>query len=252
MSIRENASGKIHLLILGAPRSGTTLLTSMIGRHCEVGILVEDMGNAFARVAGKQVVGNKLCIPNHVELHRRRNLARRTGVEKLLRKSGVVALWKRFGILEEFYYGSVFSIEDYFRLENFRTVLINRHPDRVIASIHRRGGKSESKATARWCRAVEIMDTLQARMGGDALVVTFEDLLQKPEAHMRRIATFLELDYDPRMLEGAQFNLLYPDQTSIDQAKAEDSDGEHYHIRENRPDIWSSYLRLREMGTLSP
>jgi hypothetical protein len=33
-----------HLLILGAPRSGTTLLATMVSQHTEIGILNEDRG----------------------------------------------------------------------------------------------------------------------------------------------------------------------------------------------------------------
>ncbi|HEX2228509.1 MAG TPA: sulfotransferase, partial [Candidatus Binatia bacterium] len=63
-----------HLLILGAPRSGTTLLATMISRHTEIGILNEDRGWAMRRLLGKTVVGNKRCVPNQIELKKRHPL----------------------------------------------------------------------------------------------------------------------------------------------------------------------------------
>jgi Sulfotransferase family len=42
-----------HLLIIGAPRSGTTLLATMISRHTEIAVLNEDKGWALRRVLGK-------------------------------------------------------------------------------------------------------------------------------------------------------------------------------------------------------
>ena len=51
------------LLLLGAPRSGTTLLATMISRHSEIAIINEDRSWATRRTLGKAAVGNKRCVP---------------------------------------------------------------------------------------------------------------------------------------------------------------------------------------------
>jgi hypothetical protein len=59
----------------------------MIGRHTEVGIVNEDVtGRGVASVLGKQVTGNKLCVPNQICLNRRPFLGQR-----LLKKIGLVS-----------------------------------------------------------------------------------------------------------------------------------------------------------------
>jgi len=66
-------SQETNLLVVGAPRSGTTLLAAMIGRHSEVAMLSEHLGFAVKDVISKPIAGNKLCIPNHIEIHEKRS-----------------------------------------------------------------------------------------------------------------------------------------------------------------------------------
>lgn len=242
---------RIHLLMLGAPRSGTTLLASMVGRHTEVGLTIEDMGRSFGRIASKQVVGNKLCIPNHIELRRRRNAAKRFCIRKPLRMLGVLRLWKKMGVLEEFYYGSDLTIEDYLRLPNIKMILITRHGDDVISSITKRSTNSAKIARKRWIRAVSIMHELKQRLGECALVVAFENLVEDPDSQMRRICKFLELPFQQEMLEGYKYNLIYPGEQKIDRDRAD------RHLKNNLsfdldahfPEVWALYEELKAFAS---
>jgi len=60
-----------HLLIIGAPRSGTTLLAAMIGAHSKVAMLIEDRFFSIKKLTGKEVLANKLCIPHQLEIDRK-------------------------------------------------------------------------------------------------------------------------------------------------------------------------------------
>jgi hypothetical protein len=192
-----------HLLILGAPRSGTTLLTAMIGRHSEVAVLNEDKGWAMRSIVGKQVIGNKRCIPNQIELQRPSCFRAR--------------FLKTWGFIAE-YQSSRYSIEDYLGLPNIKIVGLIRDGNDVVASNMRRAKKSLDGAAYRWCRAIEILYDLKKRHDEIVIIVSFENLVLDPRANMERIARFLGLKFEERMLEGPQYNAYYPG-ASFDESK---------------------------------
>ena len=185
-----------HLLIIGAARSGTTLLATMVGRHAEIAVLNEDRGWAMRKILGKQVVGNKRCVPNQIELKKKNPFHFR--------------FLKNLGIAKE-YQSSEYSIEDYFELPNIRLVGLIRDGNDVISSIMSRSEKSFRVASYRWCRAVEIIFEAHKRWPERVLVVSFEDLVGMPKAQMERIASFLGVEYQAGMLEGPRYNPWYPE-----------------------------------------
>ena len=185
-----------HLLIIGAPRTGTTLLATMISRHTEIGVLNEDKGWAMRKLLGKTLVGNKRCIPNQIELKRPGKLH--------------IRLWKKIGLAKE-YQSSQFSIEDYLTLPHIKIIGILREGNDAISSGMNRGKKSFQGAAYRWCRAVEIMHELKTRFPELVLVVSFEDLVLHPRENMIRVAHFLNVEYQDRMLEGPVYNPWYPE-----------------------------------------
>jgi len=113
-SVSDRRIDMNYLLVIGAPRSGTTLLATMIGRHTEVGMLNEDTrGKAFRRVLGKSITGNKLCVPNQIQMKRKSVFALR-----LFKKLGLMAESPR----------SEYAIEDYLQLPNLKIIAILRDP----------------------------------------------------------------------------------------------------------------------------
>jgi sulfotransferase family protein len=55
-------------------------------------------------------------------------------------------------------------------------------------------------AVARWNYSTALAERHLRRYPGRYLLVRFEDLIREPEATLRRVMTFLDEDYDPRML----------------------------------------------------
>jgi len=185
-----------RLLILGAPRSGTTLLATMISRHSEIAVLNEDRSWALRRLLGKTVVGNKLCVPNQIELKKRSLLHFR--------------FIKELGIAKE-YQSSEFSIEDYLTLPNIKVIGLIRNGDDVISSVMERSEKKFRVASYRWRRSVEVIHELATRFPKIVLIVCFEDLVVHPKENMERVAVFLNVEYQERMLEGPRYNPWYPE-----------------------------------------
>jgi len=217
-----------NLLLLGAPRSGTTLLATMISRHSEIVVLNEDRGWAMRRVLGKLVAGNKRCIPNQIEVRKPRMLHFR--------------FLKSMGLAME-YQSSQFCIDDYLRLPNLRVIgLIRNGPD-VISSIMKRSGKPFRVAAYRWCRAVEILCELQSRIPQSLMLVSFELLVANPKEDMQRVASFLNVEYQDRMLEGPQYNPWCPEE-KMNLEKVGRLQSDAYKIRERFPRAYGQYLEL--------
>jgi hypothetical protein len=223
-----------HLLIVGAPRSGTTLLATMIGRHTEIGVLNEDRGWAMRRILGKNVVGNKRCVPNQIEIKRRSMLHLR--------------FLKTVGIAKE-YQSSKYCIEDYLSLPDIRVIGLIRGGNDVISSVINRSEKSLRVASYRWCRAVEVIHELKTRYSEIVLVVSFEDLVLNPKANMERIASFLGVEYQDRMLEGPKYNPWYGE-TELNKEKVNRSEKEQidFHIPERFPEAYHKYEDLLTMS----
>jgi hypothetical protein len=219
-----------HLLILGAPRSGTTLLATMISRHTEIGILNEDRGWTMRRILGKSVIGNKRCVPNQIEMKKRGRFHWR--------------IFKTIGLAME-YQSSEYSIEDYLSLPNIRVVGLIRDGNDVISSVMNRSEKSFRAASYRWCRAIEVIHELKTRHPDTVLVVSFEDLVLDPKANMERVAAFLGVEYQDRMLEGPQYNPWYPEaemnKDKVNRAKKEQVD---FQLSNRFPEIYSQYEKL--------
>jgi hypothetical protein len=227
-----------HLLVIGPPRSGTTLLTTMIGRHSEVAMLNEDKAWAMRKIVGKQVVGNKRCIPNQIELRKK--------------NSSGLRLFKKLGLTDE-YQSSRYSIQDYLGLPAIRIIGLTREPNDVISSIMQRNRKTFRVAASRWCRAIEIMDNLSTNYPDLFMLVSFEHLVLSPEVNMKRITEFLELDYQEVMLEGPKYNPWYPEaqfnKEKVNRAAKENCD---FQIPEKFPAAYAKYQRLLELTFGSP
>ena len=196
------ASSQTRLLILGAPRSGTTLLASMVGAHPDVALSVEDYGAGYERIVSKKVVGNKLCIPNQIELDRKFNAAQRLGLLPWMARLGLAGWLLRHGWLTRFYDASPHSIRSLLERGPTRLILLIREGDDVVGSIVRRGNQSLRTAVFRWSRAIDIMTTLHQEHPAQSLIVRFEDLVQDAEGRMRAICSFLDLPFDARTLDG--------------------------------------------------
>lgn len=184
-----------YLLVVGPPRSGTTLLASMIGRHPEVAMLIEDRGDAVVRLSSCGVAANKLCVPNQVQLTQKGN-----GLTRRLRRLGFFRRWPTARL----------SIEDYLRLTGARVVAIVRSGDDVVRSMRDRGRRRRAEAIRRWAEGIQTIHALHEQYPSRTLVISYERLVAEPEAVMSMVASFLTLDFSPAMLKGYRYNPFYP------------------------------------------
>jgi hypothetical protein len=220
-----------YLLLIGAPRSGTTLLATMIGRHTDVGMVNEDIsGKGLIKILGKPLTGNKLCVPNQIQLHRRGGL-----VLTLLRKLGITSESPR----------SRHCILDYLELPNLKLVAIVRDGNDSIASMVARGETRFKKAARRWGEAIEAIFELRARFSERVLVVTFEELVLRPANTLEKLCAFLEIEFQEQMMDGYKYNRYYP-RNALNKEKAYRHTKEEIDFRLDRllPTPYDKYQRL--------
>jgi len=59
------------LVVLGAQRSGTTLVATALAAHPAIALLMEERRGGLFRIAGGKMPAVKLCTPSQVDLDRR-------------------------------------------------------------------------------------------------------------------------------------------------------------------------------------
>lgn len=120
---RNSQAERTHVLILGAPRSGTSILASLVGAHPDIAMCSEDYSNAWTAIIGKPVVGNKLCVPR--QLH------------PFIKNNYFIKFIKRVG-LGKFLPLSEYAIRDYLNLPNLKILYIVRDQKKADSIARRR------------------------------------------------------------------------------------------------------------------
>lgn len=218
-----------RLLILGVPRSGTTLLTTLIGAHPDVAMLNEDLSYAMKNLVSKRIAGNKLCIPNHIDFE----------------PSIISQIARRYGA--RFYRGqSVASLNEYLQDDRLKLIIIVRDPRASVASMMDRGSHTYTSASERWKSGTEIAFRLHRKEKKRVLLVSFEELVQEPEANLEAVSDFLDLTYDPQMTQGWK-GTHYSNRGGIQSEKAQSGDRADLpgDISMGYPEAYEKYRTLR-------
>jgi hypothetical protein len=201
----------------------------MIGRHTEVGMVNEDV-RGIGRVLGKQVTGNKLCVPNQIRLKRKSFFGSR-----LLKKLGIIAESPR----------SKYSIIEYLAFPRLKVVAIIRDGNDSIASMISRGKSKLRKAARRWGEAVETIYELKKTHENRILIVAFDDLILQPQETMKKVCQFLGLAFDGQMLDGPKYNPYYPaSRLQKEKTHQYKKDRIDLHLESVVPAAWQKYHEL--------
>ena len=223
----------MYLLIVGAPRSGTTLLASMIGMHSDVAMLIEDRWFSIKKLTGKKVLANKLCIPIQLDFTKRATYFTR--------------LMKKLGSYQN-YPASKYNMEDYLQLEGLKVITLIRDKDDVVNSIMKRGRKEKIIAEKRWKMAMQIMHRLNTEHADKTVTVSYEDLVGEPERLLKKLSDFIGIDFQPQMLEGYKHNILYPGENGIDKSRAFRSkalNGDGFEKTSKSNELYENLMGLR-------
>jgi hypothetical protein len=218
-AIKPDLLRRDHVLLIGAPRSGTTLLGTMIGSHSDVGMVNEDVDiRALGRVLGKRLTGVKLCVPNQIRLEKKSYFG-----SQFLKKCSLIAESPK----------SYFSITEYLSNPNLKVIGIIRDGNDSVRSMMVRGKAKFKKAARRWGEAIETIYAIKQRSPDRILVVSFEDLVLDPTVTILRVCDFLGLAFEDRMLAGHKLNPYYPE-PRLDPNKVYRHDREQFDLNLER------------------
>lgn len=215
---RKEQKQRTHLLIVGMPRSGTSLLSSLLGAHSHISIINEDFGRTWLDSIGKQVVGNKLCVPRQIGWRKKRGVTM-----KILNRLGLFKLWPK----------SEYCIRDYLQLPRIKFITIHRENEDIRSSILRRGGITKptlnGEVEKKEITEKEVDYTIKKgtrflkkiEKKGDVQRIEFEDLLNNTEEVVSGLCEFLGVPYQEDLIgRGTRWNWMYPEsKKGIDKSK---------------------------------
>ncbi|CAL2087025.1 sulfotransferase [Tenacibaculum sp. 190524A05c] len=192
------------LLIVGAQRSGTTLLAAMLGGHSEINMLIESTNKDVLKLAGKKYSGNKLVCWRQIRMHQRPSkfghLMNRIFNLDLTIKSSKFHKNK-------LYPTSKLTVQDYIN-QGAKIITIIRDEDEVISSMMKRVKMNVSQAKNEYVRTIEMISEIDKYQ--HSYHVKFSDLIHNTEVTLRNICNFLEINFEERMLQGVEYNIFYP------------------------------------------
>jgi len=215
-----------HLLIVGSPRSGTTLLSAMLGCHPEIALLNEDLYGGSLTILSKKVRGVKLCMPNQIELEQSEWMRLEdfiiSSLQKVLRPIRI-----QLGLRSPIIRGkkSKLSIRDYQKSTEKLFILgIIRNPHDSINSIMKRGGQSKGTAERRWQRIIDVLHRLsmedEKSEDDTLLIVDFDKLVNDPVGIMKQLLPFFECEFNEDVLQGYKHTPQYKGSAIINAGKA--------------------------------
>lgn len=208
-----NVGNNFKFIILGAGRGGTSLLMALLDAHSKLEVasefatqshlmgrdfecigsdIYQERVNAFnekclerASLANDKIWGNKITTEQifGLEDHNKENLK------------------KPINILECFF------------LESFKEkkkIFILRDGRNCVSSKVKRTGQPMQQACDRWNYSVSMYEFLKNK-DDNSLSLKFENLVNAPERELRKICTFLDIEFETEMLKGVSSNKLMPE-----------------------------------------
>ncbi len=255
-------------MIGGCPRSGTTLLRTMLHCHPEVAIpretrFVLEAWQRRRRFGDLREEANRRRLARWI-LTREKTQADRLGLETDAAIERLVAApptlgsmlatcfalfaekqgKPRWGDKRPMYAARIATIFDLFPAAQFLHVV--RDPRACVASLRRLAwydGQIAPMAEL-WVRSLDAVDAYRRKLRADQLLeVRYEDLISDPEANMRRVAVFTGVAADgaavDQMLRFHEF---------------EETRSERYHANLRRPidpsrvSVWKDVLDMKEIA----
>jgi len=217
------------LFIVGMPRSGTKLLRDLLNQHSAVGIPRieteflpywfehwQDWGdlseqNQFQRFYERVRTSSYFRYQNDADslisgdvwFSKCADFTAEGVFEALMRHDGLAPeagmIW---GDKSPSYVRHLNALSE--RFPTARFVHIVRDVRDYCLSIHKAWGKNMLRAAQRWTDDVQSAIEAGKGLEGRVLVIRYEDLLDNPEATLRKIAGHIERDFEPQMTRLSQ------------------------------------------------
>lgn len=215
------------LFIVGMPRSGTKLLRGLLKRHPRIGVPAAEteflpwLARRFARFGDLRDPARFAVFYGAISRHSYFRWRREHGRPVDARRwHAACADFSAAGVFEALVRTDVDAppgsgriwgdkspsyIDDLPLLKQLypaaKVLHIVRDVRDYCLSAHKAWGKDMLRAAQRWADGVSKARRDGADLGPDYLELRFEDLLERPEAELRRVCAFLGVEFEPTMLE---------------------------------------------------
>lgn len=207
-------------------------------------MLNEDPYGVARRMVGRRFVGNKLCLPVHIQMEpvpawlwwlTRPGMLNRW----LLRAS----LFLKRGPRPTY---SKLSIQEYLEWPGLTVIGIHRNPVDTIQSMQARGSQSASEAERRWTEAIRTIHGLWQTVPERVILVGFEKLVTEPRRVLEALLSRLGLYFDSDCLDGYKYTPFYAGRPGIEPERARTGPGQRFHHRvfEQDSELCDMYGRL--------
>ncbi len=246
---------KDPFFIVGVQRSGTTLVSKMLGNHSSV--LMEDQAKAYRLIGAFDNMYELL--PYNLELPKTEFLEWIIANDKNDRISQVIdsSLLAKGDNVRKLIHGSLLSkvskqgktiwgdkapnLQHYardvsFYLPSAKFVHIVRDGRATAASMKKRSYRNIVLSADLWLQGNIFAIANQHILGAEKyMIVKYEDLLEAPETTMRKVCEFLEISFEPAVL---------------DLSGQQSSDGSNYvksFLDKGKIDRWKNELSVKEV-----
>ena len=208
------------IFIVGYPRSGTTLVASLLDRHPDVAVPGETsfflkhvpakISNSLETKSARDLaLIEEICNNFGVDTPFFENLFAldyAVGVKKLFEKLSEHFLWTHgksvFAEKSPGHYHEIEEIRKYFK--NSKIIFVYRDGRDAAVSLGKTNFGSNVPwmvSCLRWNRCVDIMTSCVEKDPSLHYMLRYEDLLSAPEDHVHSLCDFLEIEYSERQLD---------------------------------------------------
>jgi Sulfotransferase family len=191
------------LIVLGAQRSGTTIVATAIGAHPRIALLNEERRGAMFKVVGGKIPAVKLCTPSQVQIDRRWN-----PVYHLLFRIGWVLHRVAYRVPR-----SRLSLRDMTARTELMAVCLIREPSASLDALRRREQWPERAFRDTLRRTYRIFEELPSEPRVEFRIMSYDRFVRDPEAQLRKLCDWLGLPFDAAMLEAPRLNPYYPEKS---------------------------------------
>ncbi len=231
--IENSGEGKKPCFIMvGAPRTGTTLLANVLGAHPRIAMFDEEFHGAVRFLIGNKIPAVKLCTPSQIQ-----HTKKWQPYFKLVQKNGFLRKRFRHRLIR-----SRLSATDYNAIFDAKFLVILRDPTRSLDALMRRENMKRAQALDHLTQAYSLFKTLADQPEFNSGIISFDRYLADAEGQSRALAAWAGLDYSDDMLDGAALNTRYV-HTGIVKEKASDVTADA-PVADDLKDLTALYQRL--------
>ncbi len=185
---------------MGSPRSGTSLLTWLLGSQDQIAVSSEVKRKAWFRVVGHEVVGVKLCTPEQIRLNRQPKFVR---LLKRVEKNLFRPLHRVFGPpFHRPHAPGKMAVADFMRFDNPFAICVLRDPHEVVNSIMERGKQPEWAAHRIYESSIKTLYATWIRYPEHVYLIDFDRLVATPEKVVEGICSWIGIEFDPERVSG--------------------------------------------------